>query len=69
MGMRRLLAWLGIVLAVGGFVLLGLSIWLNIHFLIPVGMIAGAGILLVIAKNMPSDTPEKKADGEEKGNE
>ena len=57
------MAWLGIVLAAGGFVLLGLSIWLNIHFLIPVGMIGGAALLLVIAKNMPSE-PDKKDGGE-----
>lgn len=53
--MRRLLAILGLILAIGGFVLLALSILLNIHFLIPVGMIFGAFLLLTAAKKMPSD--------------
>ncbi|MCR5611105.1 MAG: hypothetical protein K6F68_04655 [Clostridiales bacterium] len=53
--MRRLLAILGLILAIGGFVLLALSVLLNIHFLIPVGMILGAFLLLLAVKKMPSD--------------
>lgn len=67
--MRRALAWIGLVLAVGGFVILALSIWLNIHFLIPVGMILAAFILLTVAKKMPSDVPEKSETKEADGNE
>ena len=68
--MRRFLAWLGIALAVGGFVLLALSIWLNVHFLIPVGMIAVAFACLFFAKRMSSDLPDKKeGEGEEKSDE
>lgn len=65
--MRRALAWIGIILSVGGFVLLALSIWLNIHFLIPVGMIVAAGLLLIAVKKMPESAPEKS--GEEKKDE
>ncbi|MCR5610449.1 MAG: hypothetical protein K6F68_01250 [Clostridiales bacterium] len=53
--MRRLVAWIGIVLAVSGFVLLALSIWLNIYYLIPIGMIAAAFAALMIAKKMPAE--------------
>lgn len=67
--MRRFLAWIGLVLAVGGFVVLAISIWKNIHFLIPVGMILGAFILLTVAKRMPSDIPEKGEEKEVEGDE
>ena len=67
--MRRALAWIGLVLAVGGFVILALSIWLNIHFLIPVGMILAAFILLTVAKKMPSDDKDKSETKEADGNE
>lgn len=65
--MRRAFAWIGLALAGGGFVLLALSIRLNIHFLIPVGMIAGAFILLLLARRMPSDIPDKPDNKEAEG--
>ncbi|MBO4384364.1 MAG: hypothetical protein J5854_02945 [Clostridia bacterium] len=61
--MRRLTAWIGIVLAAAGFALLVLSIWLNIYYLIPIGMILAAFIALLIAKRMPSDA-DKGRDAE-----
>lgn len=67
--MRRVLAWIGIVLAVAGFIMLALVFWLNIHFMIPVGMIIAAGLILLAAKKMPSDDAGKKDDGEGKSDE
>ena len=54
MSLRRIVAWIGIVLAVGG------SLWLGIHFMIPVLMIAAAFGALVIARRMPSDIVEEQ---------
>lgn len=64
---RRALAWLGLVLAAAGFVILAVSIWFNINFLIPVGMIFAAFIILTVVRKMPSDLPEndEKKDGGE----
>ncbi len=69
--MRRFIAWLGIAFAVGGFIVLALAIHFNIHFLIPIGMIAAAFVMLSIAKGMPSDLEEPKAEdaSEENGGE
>ncbi len=58
--MRRFLAFVGLILAIGGFVLLMLSIKLNIHFLIPVGMIVAAFLILTYIKKMPSELDESK---------
>lgn len=69
MSLRRIVAWIGIVLAVGGFIVLAVSLRFGIHFLIPVLMIAAAFGALVIARRMPSDLEteenpeENKADG------
>lgn len=60
MSLRRIVAWIGIVLAVGGFIVLALSLWLGIHFMIPVLMIAAAFGALVIARRMPSDIVEEQ---------
>ena len=60
MSLRRIVAWIGIVLAVGGFIVLALSLWLGIHFMIPVLMIAAAFGTLVIARRMPSDIVEEQ---------
>ena len=57
--MRRLLAIFGLILAIAGFVLLAFSILLNINYLIPVGMILGAFLLLMAVKKMPSDLEDK----------
>ena len=62
--MRRALAILGLVLAVGGFIVLAVSVWLNIHFLIPVGMIFCSFIILTVVKKMPSDTDKKTVEGD-----
>lgn len=60
MSLRRIVAWIGIVLAVGGFIVLALSLWLGIHFMIPVLMIAAAFGALVIARRMPSDLEDEQ---------
>lgn len=65
--MRRLVAWIGIVLAVSGFVLLALSIWLDIHYLIPVGMIAAAFAALIIARRMPAEADTEDRSEPESG--
>ena len=58
--MRRFLAFVGLILAIGGFVLLMLSIKLNIHFLIPVGMIVASFLVLTYIKKMPSELDKEK---------
>jgi hypothetical protein len=60
MSLRRIVAWIGIVLAVGGFIVLALSLWLGIHFMIPVLMIAAAFGALVLARRMPSDLEDEQ---------
>lgn len=67
--MRRMTAWIGIVLAVAGFVLLALSIWLDIYYLIPVGMILAAFIALLIAKRMPAAKDNGKTEEPEEAEE
>ena len=62
--MRRFLAFVGLILAIGGFVLLMFSMRLNIHFLIPVGMIVAAFLILTYIKKMPSELDNAKP-GEE----
>ena len=59
---RRLIAWLGLILAVGGFIVLALAIHLGINFLVPIGMIAASFALLTIAKRMPSDLDAQEQD-------
>lgn len=53
--MRRALAVVGLVLAVGGFIMMPLSILFNINFIIPIGMIIAAFLILLKAKGMPSE--------------
>lgn len=64
--MRRFLAILGLIFAVGGFVLLAFSIKWNIHFLIPVGMIFASFILLIISRRMQEPPASPRNDGEKK---
>ncbi|MBO4847572.1 MAG: hypothetical protein J5586_00250 [Clostridia bacterium] len=70
--MRRVLAIIGVVLALGGFVLLALSILLKIHFIIPVCMILASFLILTYIKRMPDEgaakdepqtRPEEDGDG------
>jgi|GEM_PF-2813761 len=53
--MRRALAVVGLVLAVGGFIMMPLSILFNINFIIPIGMIIAAFLILLKVKGMPSE--------------
>lgn len=51
--MRRVLSWIGIILAGAGFILLCLSwVFPEIKFVIPLALIVGALILLFIVKRM-----------------
>ncbi|MBO4563016.1 MAG: hypothetical protein J5772_05340 [Clostridia bacterium] len=61
--MRRVLAWLGVLLCAAGFVTIALSVKLNINFLIPIGLILGAFALLTIARRMPSDIDDGSGEG------
>lgn len=62
--MRRIIAWLGIIFAVGGFIVLALSIHFNINYLIPIGLIAASFVMLLIAKRLPSDLEEPEENSE-----
>ena len=69
MYMRRALAWIGIILAAAGFVVLAFSIRWNVHFLIPVGMILASFLILLLVRRMPDkDLPkdDKGDDNDEK---
>jgi len=68
MSLRRIVAWIGIILAVGGFIVLAASLHFGIHFMIPVLMIAGAFGMLLIAKRLPSDLEEENKPEEGEGN-
>ena len=56
---RRVLAIIGLVLVVAGFVMIPVSLFYNINFLIPVGLILASFLLLTYLKKMPSETEEK----------
>ena len=66
--MRRFLAILGLILVTGGFIMIPVSIWKNISFLIPVVMILASFLILLLVKNMdsPETTNEDSADTEGK---
>ncbi len=57
--MRRALAIIGLVLVTAGFVMIPVSLFCNINFLIPVGLILASFLILLYAKKMPSDLDEK----------
>ena len=61
--MRRALAIVGLVLAIGGFVLIPLSLLFNITFIVPVGMIFAAFLILLKVKAMPSDLDDDTEGG------
>ena len=67
--MRRVLAIIGVIFAVGGFVLMPVSLIFNFTFLIPVGMIFAAFLILLTVKNMPSDLDEPDENGDGENNE
>lgn len=67
--MRRVLAIIGLILAVGGFVMMPISLIYKISFLIPVGMIFGAFLILLRVKSMPSDLDEPDENGDGDNNE
>lgn len=54
--LRRTLAFLGILMALAGFVLIALSIRYNIHYFIPIGLILGSFLLLLLLRRMPGDS-------------
>ena len=56
---RRILAIVGLVLVVAGFVMIPVSLFCNINFLIPVGLILASFLLLTYLKKLPSDLDEK----------
>ena len=59
--MRRFLAVIGLILVTAGFVLIPLSLFYNINFLIPVGLILASFLILLYVKKMPSDTASDNA--------
>lgn len=63
--MRRVLAVIGVLMAIAGFVLIPLSLIYNYSFLIPVGLIGGSFLILLLVKRMPSDldTEDNETEG------
>ena len=53
--MRRILAWVSIILALGAFTLLSLTFLLRVNIIIPILMFAAALVLLYVVKHMPAD--------------
>ena len=53
--MRRILAWVSIILALGAFTLLSLTFLLRVNIIIPILMFGAALMLLYIVKRMPVD--------------
>ncbi|MCH5278760.1 MAG: hypothetical protein J1E60_03125 [Christensenellaceae bacterium] len=53
--MRRVLAWISIIFALGAFALLSLIFVLHVNIIIPIAMFAVALILLYVVKRMPVD--------------
>ncbi len=58
--MRRFLAIVGLVLAIAGFVMIPISLFYNINFLVPVGLVLAAFLILTYLKRMPSELDEKE---------
>ena len=56
--LRRTLAFLGILMALAGFVLIALSIRYDIHYFIPIGLILGSFLLLLLLRRMPAETSD-----------
>lgn len=62
---RRILAMLGLLLVIAGFVLLALSMLLDINFIIPVFLVLSAFVVLIIVKRMsPEETDDVCSDAE-----
>lgn len=53
--MRRVLAWITIILAIGAFALVSLIFVLRVNIIIPIVMFAAALVLLYVVKRMPVD--------------
>ncbi|MBR0136248.1 MAG: hypothetical protein IJM18_08600 [Clostridia bacterium] len=60
---RRVLAFVGLALVIAGFVMIPVSLFYNLNFLIPVGLILAAFLLLTYIKRMPSETDVKEEPG------
>ena len=60
---RRVLAFVGLALVIAGFVMIPVSLFYNLNFLIPVGLILAAFLLLTYIKRMPSETDVKEEAG------
>lgn len=60
---RRVLAFVGLALVIAGFVMIPVSLFYNLSFLIPVGLILAAFLLLTYIKRMPSETDVKEEPG------
>lgn len=67
--MRRFLAFVGLIMALAGFVLIFLSIRFNIPWFVPFGLILGSFLILLLCRNMPSPLDQKGEGEEEPKNE
>lgn len=57
--MRRFLAVVGLVLVVAGFVMIPVSLFCKLNFLIPVGLILASFLILTYVKKLPSDLDDE----------
>lgn len=62
--MRRLLAILGLIFVIAGFILLPLSLMYNIPFYIPVGLILAAFLIMLYVKKLPSPYDDENSKGD-----
>ena len=65
--LRRVLAAFGVVCALAGFVLIPVSIATGMNFLIPVGLIVAAFLILLLVKRM--EVPEEEPSVSEQGSQ
>ncbi|MBR5714884.1 MAG: hypothetical protein IKX58_08940 [Clostridia bacterium] len=69
---RRILAFVGLAFAVAGFIMIPVSLFCGINYLVPIGLVFAAFLILTLVKKMPSDIEASEAsEGEDKegGNE
>ena len=57
--MRRALAIIGLVLVTAGFIMIPVSLFCNINFLVPVGLILASFLILLYVRKLPSDLEDK----------
>ena len=69
---RRILAFVGLAFAIAGFIMSPVSLFCSINYLVPIGLVFAAFLILTLVKKMPSDIDAAEAledEDKEGGNE